>query len=227
MDIAKLLPQHKDKILDPLEFNFQVAGRELSSVAGNFNLIKPDDPKFLQFDCTITFTEDTKLEDVQRSTRLRVNSQNLELTFEPSSDGRNFTFRSPVVERTSSDKKFELEINKTPLELSENFKRQVLLPALSEMIVTEISIDMDDDHAELIVNFSDELDPHEDLRGLIRIEPQLDINLKTMGKDLYISGDFGHGQEYTVIISTGIRSRWGIASEKEHVEKIQIQFFLK
>jgi len=223
LDVASLLPQHKDKALEPFEFNFRVAGRELAAVTGDFKLQNSDEPKFLIYEGTISFTENTNLEDVQRSTRLRMNSQNLDLTLDASSDGKNFTFKSPVIEREQSVKNFVFTINKNPLDLSEDFEKRFVLNPISELMVVEISKKMEGETAGLIAKFSDELDTQKDVRGLIRTEPQIEIDLKTVGKEIHISGNFEYGQEYAVHINQGIRSKWGTTTEKDHIETIQIE----
>ncbi len=223
LDIAKLLPQHKDKNLKPLEFRFQVAGRELTSAAGDFKLQKPDDPLLLTYSGTIIFTEETQLSDVRRAAKLRLNSKNLILTWETDPGGKKFNYQSPIIERTGSNQNFIFEIDKDPLRLSSDYKKEFVLSALADMVVVEISSTMDGDKTGLIVKFSDDLDIQQDIRGLIRVDPHLEINLNVVNKEVHISGAFVQGKELKIIVNPGIRSKWGTNTTKEHSETIKLE----
>ena len=61
---------------------------------------------------------------------------------------------------------------------------------------------------------TDDPDPGQDLRGLIAVDPAMDIRISATGRKIHVSGEFEHGRHYTFTIHPGIRSRWGAATAR-------------
>ena len=231
LDLAALLPQLKENNLEPLQFQFTVAGRELLSVEGEFNLKTDSDPRFLIYSGKIIFTEESNLPTAKKNTRLYLGEESLPLSWQDSNDGKTFTFASPVLERGVQEKKITLSIDKEDLDLSRSYRDQFVLAAQQEMRLLKIEKEEEGEHPRATLHFSDELDTRQDIQGLIGVSaPEgMEVNaqrlavkmhLQVMGKQVIVDGDFGHGQSYQLEVRPGIRSRWGTRTQDETVETL-------
>ena len=98
-----------------------------------------------------------------------------------------------------------------------------MVPApITEMKIVGVEGRGDGRQPGFTVEFSDDLDPRQDIQGLISMDPPMDIRIKAVGRKVYLSGEFQHGRHYTLTAYPGIRSRWGVATASEHAETVQI-----
>jgi uncharacterized protein YfaS (alpha-2-macroglobulin family) len=218
LDLGTLLPLHKD--LEPLKFRFEVAGREIATVQTDFELINDNDPQNLRVAGSVSFSETADIEAVEEATTLHQNGKKLKLNWSVDESNTTFAFSSESIRRGDKELKFALKIEKSPLEISEDFRKDFSLSPLNDLSVLDISKQEDGDRPGIIIEFSDELDIRTDLTGLISTDPQKEIKLKAIGKKVFVSGDFQYGEEYTLNISEGIRSRWGTTLGKAAEEKV-------
>lgn len=221
LDLAALFPQHKEEKLQPLRFQFEVAGREIASITADFKLHREDEPLFLIYEGVITFTETASLDEVKKAARLYMRDQRLELTWKAGDDGKQCTFTSEVIERAKTEKEFTLQVNKKPLDLSHDYEKKFVLTPLEEMKVLAISKQEEGAQPRIEIECSDDLDARQDIRGLIAVEPALDIQLKVVGKRIVVEGNFRHGERYTLKVNPGVRSRWAAKTNKVYAESIE------
>ena len=80
LDLAALLPARADlrlssgRSLQPLHFNFAVAGREILSLEGDFDLKTTDDPRYLIYQGRLELTEKADVQKVREAATLRLSS---------------------------------------------------------------------------------------------------------------------------------------------------------
>lgn len=199
--------------LQPLHFSFEVAGREIRSLDGDFELRIANDPRFLIYRGRLELTEKTDVERVREATTLRLGETRFPLTWQADVTGRGFVFTSSVVERDKSRKKYTLTVNDEELELSQPYKKDIPLAPLQDMVLVGVKRDEGGDKPRLTLVFSDELDVRQTIEGLIQIHPNTPIRLKASGKQLYVDGDLSHGESYRLDLHPGIRSSWGTRTE--------------
>ncbi|MGQ9630447.1 MAG: alpha-2-macroglobulin family protein [bacterium] len=221
LNMASLFPQHRDKSLEPLDFQFEVAGREIASLTGDFRPLKEDDPEHIIYEGTIVFTEPADPRAVERSVTLLVDSQKLPLKWSAEEDGKEFTFTTSEIKRDNKKKNFVLKVDKSGLEISDHYQRQFSLEPLQDLKIAKILIREEGLEPSVKIEFSDELDPEQDIIGLIGVEPYIEVKLKKVGKSVYVLGDFAPGERYTVRVSPGIRSKWGTKIDEEVEEEIE------
>ena len=138
LDMAALLPKHKEEDLEPLKFKFEIAGREIASIGADFKLKDPNNPRFLLYEGTVVFTEKTSFDAVEKGISLRGDSRELNLTWDVGGDGKTFTFTSSEIERGDKEKEFILKIEKKHLDISGDYKKSQILTALEDMRVLEV-----------------------------------------------------------------------------------------
>jgi len=223
LDMVTLFPQHREAELEPLRFIFEVSSREVSSVEADFELKDPKDPWYLFYTGKVIFTEKADLDAVKEGTSLRVKSKKLALSWKIGDDEKTFVFKSPEIKRGDREKEFILIVGKKHLGLSQDYKETSVLVPLEDMEVVEIQRREEGLRPRINIEFSDDLDSTQDIRGLIAVEPTVKLKLRAIGKTISVDGDFGFGQSYTVKISRGIRSRWGIKSAEDYSELIEFK----
>ena len=225
LDLVKLFPEYKDKDPEPLEINLEVAGREIKNFSADLKLVSEDDPKFVYLDGEISFTEPVDLKAVNLATKCRFGKSLINLEWKEIDD-KNFKFSTKNLERKPKDQSLLITIDKNPLEISYNLDKTVIVPSLSDLKVTDIIKSETGQQPDLKIEFSDELKSEQDLRGLIAFDPDLQIDLKTIGKTVLIKGPFEYGQTYFLKINPGIRSKWATSLKKEFTEEISFEDIL-
>ncbi len=212
LDMAALFPRNKS--LTPLEFTFTVAGVQVSAFEMEFTPQSPAQPYLLSMHGVLNLTQAVQLSDVEQALIFRIDEKKSRLSVSGDETGTSFTFRSPPFSRTEKARTLELTVAKGPLKLAASLKKETILPAKSLMQVQSITKLEQSKNPGLQLAFSDELDPRQNLAGLISIEPEVGVTLTRSGREVLISGNFEHGSQYTLTVHPGIRSRWGTKTQK-------------
>lgn len=216
LDLQALLPLHKEvKSLEPLKFRFEVAGRELVNVGTDFRLEQEGNPSRMLVTGEVELTESVTRKALERSLRLEKDRRALRLEWEGPESGKHFRFTSEAFERGERESSFKLTVAKDPLAISDDYETGFTLSALKDLTVQELQKQPEGERLGLVLTFSDELDPSQDITGLISVQPPLEVKLKKIGKKVYLSGDFRHGESYAVSVSPGLRSRWSTSTAAE------------
>ncbi len=223
LDMSLLFPQYKDKNLEPLEIQFEVAGREISSVAADFEPAKGNRPQDVVYKGTVDFTQPADSQAVKESMKLTIDGRNLSLIIHQRGNGEKFAFTSNIISRDDERKKLVFKIEKSKLELSADYEKTLYLEPLKEMKVSGVASREMGDEPVIQVNFTDELDPEQNIAGLISVQPAQDIKLKVSGKTVYVMGKFGYGETYTLTVHPGIRSKWGTKIQQETSQEVAFQ----
>ncbi len=224
LNLRALFPKHKnEQKLEPLRFEFEVAGREVTGVTHDFQLVTPGDPSRFQVIGTISFSEPTDIEQLKKAASLKMNRRAISLEWAGDAESRKFSFTSKPIRRGEKTLKFVFRVKKEPLQLSGDLEKSFEITPLSEMAVVDVKSVEQGDHPSVEVTFSDELDSRQDLSGLIFVTPALKVELKATGRKVELRGDFEYGKSYTVTVSKGVRSRWGIATKQEFTKTLEFE----
>jgi uncharacterized protein YfaS (alpha-2-macroglobulin family) len=226
LDLNALFPEHKDKDLELLSINFQVAGREIASFNGELILKNGNDPKYLIYQGQINFTEATSLEIVKDAAELQLNNRTRFLEWSASEDKKQYHFKTAPFERTKRQKKLSFKIDKSDLELSYDFTKSTTIPALSDLKVTDIIRGESGTQPDLKIEFSDELKSEQDIRGFVSFEPEIEVQLKILGKSILVQAPFDFGQSYILKVRAGVRSRWATKLKHDFSEEILFEDML-
>jgi uncharacterized protein YfaS (alpha-2-macroglobulin family) len=191
-----------------LEFQFSVAGREMEKMDVRLSPLAPQGDR-MQLTGSLAFTQEAHREKVESGVRLLVDGESVPLSWEGRGTDRSFTCRSGEIVRTGESRTGVLVIDKDHLALSSDVKREFIIPAAGQMKVVEIEKREAGESVTLVVRFSEEPDPMQDLTGLLEVQPQVSLSLKAVGNEVYLQGAFRHGTTYTLSVYPGIRSRAG------------------
>ncbi len=212
LNLADLLPTHAH--LQPLHFSFDVAGREIRSLEGDFELKSARDPRYVIYRGRLELTEKADVEKVQEAMTLRREETLLPLTWKADITDKGFTFTSSVIERDTIRQNYTLIVDNEKLELSQPDTMDIPLAPLQDMVAETIKREEKGEKPRLTLLFSDELDMRQSLEGLVQVSPEIPIRLKASGKQLFVDGDFSHGRSYKLQIHPGIRSIWGTRTKE-------------
>ncbi len=216
----RLLPKYKQE--KPLMFSITVAGREIADIDGGFEPFEKNNPDKVVLTGNISFTEPLPLAAMKKAFSLILANETLRVTWKEIKKDKSFRFSTQPLNRPSRKEKVVLVIDKTPVELSGNFKKEFILAPLKKMEVTEIRKFDQGKNPGVEVRFSDPPSPEQDITGLIRCEPPVKFTAKTQGNSIHLAGDFAYGKLYLFKIA-GIRSKWGTTLEEEAARQVTFE----
>ncbi len=220
IDLKELNSEFRN--LPPLDFSFRIAGREIKSMFGDFEIISDDKPDKLNYIGEVSFTEDIKFEVVKNNISFVSQSGEIPLLWSEKSSGRKFVFTSRTVTRKKSGEDFILKINKAGTEITENVIKRIRLEPLKKFKVTNVIKFDKGTNPGLEIRFSHKLKKGQDIRGLVTIDPARAISLKSLGRSIFVGGEFKFGEQYSVKIR-GVRSKWGGKIEKEVTRSVNFE----
>ncbi len=223
LDVHKLSDSFKDVIIDTLEFNFEILGRELETFNGELTLKDKNNPKLLNYRGKIVFTEITDSEVLKKSISLKKGSDEYKLEIFPDPDKKSFSFISQDIVRDYSTKDFKLIIENDELDLSEGFVKEFQLTNLEKLKVVNVKLLEEGTKPKIRIEFSDEIDFDQNLTGLVLVENEPDVKIQKIGSSLILDGDFVYGHEYVINIEEGLRSRWGTKIGERITRKIRFR----
>ncbi|NIM15392.1 MAG: hypothetical protein GTO45_25725 [Candidatus Aminicenantes bacterium] len=229
--LNELFPKYNH--LKPITIGFSVAGREILSTVGDFELVRKNNPSLVKYKNTITFTEPIEIEKVKKAVSFSIDSRTIPLEWQvhPEKGNKKFTFISAPLKRTMKTKYFLLGIEKKTAELSSTYERHIELPPLKALTITGLRKFDQGERPGIEITFSDPLDPYQDKTGLVRIARgddnytsalDLQADIKTVGKSLFVEGGFLYGESYTIKIF-GIKSKWGTKLNMEIERKFDFE----
>ncbi len=206
----------------PVDFSFRTAGRELEAFSGEFELVNENDPDKLKYIGEISFSEEIKFDLVKKSVSLVSGKGVIPLLWSEKSSGKKFVFSSGTISRKDGDVDYIIKVDKTGTGITENIIKKFRLEPLTKFKITEVIKFDKGQKPGLEVRFSHKLKKGQDIKGLVLIDPSMNISSKSMGKSIFVEGDFKFGNQYTVKVR-GVRSKWGGQIEKEIVRSITFE----
>lgn len=221
VNLELLSADFKSRKLGNIEFRIFVTGREVTSYKGELILKDRNNPKIVQYTGTIVFSEKTEIEQLQTSASLKQGSKSFKLNWKEVSNKTSFEFVSDDIEREEKTKDFSLKIDKSKLNLSEDFERDFQVTPLQEMKITDVIKEEEGKSPRLQIEFSDEIDISQDISGFFEIEPKMEINVSKFGSSVVIDGDFRYGSQYILSVAEGITSRWGTKTKKRETKTVR------
>jgi len=223
LDFHKLSDSFNDAIIDTLEFNFEILGRELATFNGELTLKDKNNPGLLNYRGKFVFTEITDLEILKKSISFKEGSDEYLLEIFPDPDKKSFSFISQDIVRDNSTKDFKLIIENDELDLTEGFVKEFQVTNLEKLKVADVKLLEEGKKPKIRIEFSDEIDFDQNLTGLVLVEDEPDVKIQKNGSSLILDGNFEFGGEYVIIVEEGLRSRWGTKIREKFMRKIRFR----
>ncbi|MDD2196327.1 MAG: MG2 domain-containing protein [Bacteroidales bacterium] len=219
LDLQKLSSKFKEKELEDLIFRINIIGRDLANYKASITLKDRNNPILIAYGGTVSFTEKTDLETLEKAASIKGDAT-VRLIWSKIDD-KTFKFTTNDIERTNKTKNFKVIIDKKPLDLEYNFTETFTVSPLEKMVPNDFRTDEAGRSPRMRVSFSDELDMDQNIEGLISVSPSVKFEVKKLGKAVVLDGDFKFGQEYSITIEKGIRSRWGTKTDVKTTQKLK------
>lgn len=211
LNLQAIFAPDSERLLDPLQFSFRVAGQEVASIDAGFVLKDQDSPEYLYYTGLIRFSQPVTREQLDKSLSLTLDGRSLKVEIMASTDGRVYNFKSDIIKRQSHQQDLMLRIKRKPLNLPQNYERRVALPALDKLRVVSSEVQSG---PRIRLEFSDRLDSRQNIEGLVQVDDLDELRLQRDGKVVLLDADFKAGEEYRVVIHPGIKSVWGTRLEQ-------------
>ncbi len=216
IDIKEII---KEKVsVKPLEFSISVLNQDVIEFSGDFTEPKAE-ANSISYYGSIRFLLPTSLNEVSKAAVLKVNKNKVKLTWKVS--GTDFTFISEEFERMDEKIPIDFRIDKTILEMENDFIRESSMFSLHEMAVILVKRTHDQENPGIEIQFSDVLDPNQDLSGYISTEPAIDLNLKKLKNKVLVNGNFEFGNSYKVNIKKGVLNKSGIKLKNNYEKYVK------
>ena len=208
LDLPSLLPDHPE--LTPLRWDFTVAPRETASLSLDLSPARADHPQELTLSGELVFTEPASLSAVERAASLELDGQSVAISWQ--GEGSRYRFTTGAVTRTDSSQTLRLLVEADALGLSQPVLRELVLPPQRTMQVTRVESESGETPV-LTVEFSDDLDPQQDVSGLIALASGEPVKIRILGRRAVVQGPFVHGETCSLLVRPGVRSRYGTATD--------------
>ncbi|MCK5052017.1 MAG: alpha-2-macroglobulin family protein [Candidatus Cloacimonetes bacterium] len=216
IDITDLIPEKVT--IKSLQFNISVLNQDIIEFMGDFT--EPtEEANTTSYYGSIRFLLPTSLNKVRKAAILKINGRKVELTWEGS--GMDFTFSSNKFERMEEKIPIGFRIDKKIMEMRDDFVRESSLFSMHEMAVILVKRTHEQENPGIEIQFSDVLDPNQDISGYISVDPDIDINLKKLKNKVLVNGNFEFGSSYKVSIKKGILNRSGIVLKNNFKKNIK------
>ncbi|KAA3615061.1 MAG: alpha-2-macroglobulin family protein [Calditrichaeota bacterium] len=198
----------KFKGMEPVNFEFRVAGQELTSFDGDFELAEKGNPKKVYYAGTINFALNADPKVIGQYLIIKKGGVKVGVKVEAGSGTNQITFKTDIITRNNIEKNFRIELINEELKLPSAFFREIKLAALQDLRINNIKKDESGGQPRVKIDFSDELDREQNIDGFISIEPKIDFTFRKMGKSVLINAPFEYGKTYTFDVQKGIASKW-------------------
>ncbi|MEQ8469812.1 MAG: MG2 domain-containing protein [Marinoscillum sp.] len=203
-------------VVKEIPLKFYIEGQEILTFTGDLQLLNPTDPQNLVYQGKVSFALPVTLEAIKEGSRLESSS----IIWNQESE-TSFSFTSAPIKRQSGSENYLFSIDKSVLELSESLERVVEIVPLNKLEVSAFEKDEQGKSPKLMIKFSDQLDINQKLDGFLSVSPDVDFKLQKLGKYLILDGDFRFGNEYTVNIAKGVKSKWTTTTDKAFTKTIK------
>lgn len=222
--LKDVLPEEElADIPEKLPLQFRVVGREVQEMQAEVQAVESETENVVQLSGEITFTEPVELSKLRNACVLLLDKQKLKLQWTELHDQRRFKFVGPAIKRSRRAQQLTMTVSREPLGISRSVHRTFKIPAAKAFDVTAIVQQTMTDPPALVVEFSEEPKPSQDLRGFIQIEPFVDFDAKIIGREVLLQGAFERGNSYRISIQPGIQSRLGNRLNQTIAEKVDFE----
>ncbi|WP_421871747.1 alpha-2-macroglobulin family protein [Marinoscillum sp.] len=213
LNLEKINPNLSVKSID---LKFYVQGQEISTFTGDLELVSPTDPNKLVYRGKISFSQPLELEKLQTAATF----ENAKLNWNQEND-KTFSFVTDPLLRQSRTTRFLFTLDRELLNLTESLEKTIEVVPLSKLEVSALEKDETGKAPKVMIKFSDQLDPGQDINGFVSVTPDVEFNIQKLGKYVILDGDFRFGNSYKISIAKGVKSRWATTSEQAFSESVK------
>ncbi len=117
----------------------------------------------------ISTSDIVKADDVQKILKSKQGNKNLDVTFDQTTDGDRFDFKISPIQRLENKSQVNISWNGSPIDADGKGSEEMYVPARGETEIIRLQT-LTEPEQGVIINFSDPLDPNQNLNGLVSID---------------------------------------------------------
>ena len=187
-------------LVKTLEPNFDVSTNGLD--------VDPADETHMVLRGAVTTADVENGDAVAKILRARLNGKDLPITWMHHAEEHDHAFLVAGITRTDATQKLELAWDGAPLAVKQTDRREIEVPGKQEFTVTQAQAYEETNQRQIVVQFSDNLDPRQDLKGLVRLsQGEFSTNVRANVLTLYVNQDIVG--DVTLILDKALRNRAG------------------
>ena len=198
------------KELQSFEFEFKTKAQNFTVNLGGLQQ-QGADPAKQQYYGTIYTSDIAKPELVEKVLSAKQNGKALPIRWEHDPDLANHRFFIESIVRGEQEGKVQIEWNGKPLSVKKKEMTTIIVPSLSDFQVMDAQV-VQQEEQFVLLHFSDQLEPTQDLKGLVSIEnytKSFRFNIDGNQLRIYPAGRIAG--EHKVRIESGLRNNRGNA----------------
>jgi uncharacterized protein YfaS (alpha-2-macroglobulin family) len=203
--------------LKTFSFEFQTIEQNFEVSLESQQTYEPGNLQWLKYTGilkTADFLENTGLEELLTASQ---DGKSLNISWDLDQDGREHRFRIDSVERKEKAGKLLIAWNGKSIGVKRKGDMEVILPALGEFSLMEVSV-VQQPEQYVLIRFSDPLQEKQYLNGLITLDNGTDLSFIVDNNDIRAYPSVRQSGDLTILVSSGIRNILGykLSAGKEY-----------
>jgi hypothetical protein len=204
--LGKLIAVEKELAVFP--FEFEVFQQAMDVAAGNLQTPDVSAPGRQRLTGQVLTADVEEPANILKAIRATQDGKELPLRMEPSASQTSFPFAIDSIRRGEKASAVILEWNAKAINTDGSGKHEVRVPALGEFILTSYKT-LNDHEQYLLLQFSDPINPKQNLDGLIRLAGESGLRFTVTSNEIMVYPSSRISGDVEVVIDKGIQSLWG------------------
>lgn len=217
LDVRSLFPELEAFGLRYYTFSFQVPRQRLESIRHSFMLPNYQNPTDLIYQGVLTFLLPAPLDSVRRSVTALYKGKQVPLHWNRTSE-KTFQVTSDII-RNAFDGSLTLIVDDDVLKLEKPVVHEVSALDLTEMQVRSV-LTSEEANLSVEVEFTQPLSLRQDIEGLVRVSPDIEVETRISGAKTILTGGFEPGKVYDITVNKGIASHVLTETEETRVFRL-------
>lgn len=173
----------------------------------------------------ITTADVVPLKKIQGTLTPKQGNRTLPISWSQSDDKRTHTFQIKNIKRSEKISSILISWNGNPIGVDERGEESITIPPLSTFEVTQIGA-VQSYESSVEIQFSDPVDPEQNLDGLIRVDGKSDLRFSINSNVVQVYSASRWAIETRVFVETGIRNTEGASLNTPQIAVIQFERLL-
>jgi len=217
LNIDKIFKGRRSSLND-IKIRFKVLANEIRNLKADFEVPDLSNPEKVVYKGIIEFADKVEKEDLKKAVKLKKGFKKVDLVFREKSNQKLYAFNSSVINREDETGEYKLCIAKNSTNLKNDYEKKEKLEPVKNFKVQKIESFIENGEAKVRIKFSDRVKQSLDLRGLVRVTPEVDFKIRKNKKEVILIGDFQFNEKYRIDVNKGILSKWDVKTKKSEYD---------
>lgn len=191
--------------LETFEYSFQVIPLHYEITVENVKPYTPTDLKRQRIEGILHTSDFAESDAVEKMISAVQDGKGLKVSWSHTSEGRQHMFTVEEVVRSDKASTVDINVDGNPLNLQHTDSRQIEIPALGDFKVTRVSVEQSATQ-HVVIQFSDPLNPRQNLAGLISIEGISNLDFEIRDNEIRVYPPVRQTGSKQLTIESGIKN---------------------